>query len=304
MELHQLKYFVAVAELGSFTRAAERCLVSQPSLSQQVATLEKNLGRMLIERLGRTVRLTDVGRALYPQAVAVLAAAEEARRRVEEAGDPASGRFAVGAIPTVAPYLLPPLLKAFRKRFPRAEVTVQEDLTAGTVAACLAGELDVGIVALPIPHDHLHVEPLASEDLLLALPAGHPFLRKRAVTLEDVSGEPFVLLSEMHCLGEYVVSFCKQQGCQPVVRCRGAQLLTVQELVARGHGVSLVPAMACDADRGRRCRYRRLSASRPARTLALIWHRHRGRSRLVLSFLEMIRDYVRSEKRFEPAAEC
>jgi LysR family hydrogen peroxide-inducible transcriptional activator len=301
MELHQLRYFVAVAEMGNFTRAAERCLVSQPSLSQQIATLERNLGRMLIERLGRTARLTDAGRALYPQAVAVLAAVEEARRRVNEAADPATGRLAVGAIPTVAPYLLPPVLRRFLRRFPRADVTVSEDLTASTVAACLTGELDVGIVALPIHDDHLHVEPLASEELLLAAPPGHALLRKRAVTVEDVSGEPFVLLSEMHCLGEYVISFCKQQGCQPAVSCRSAQLLTVQELVAQGHGVSLIPAMASEVDRGRRCRYRHLAGRRPARTLALVWHKHRFRGSLVVSFLETIREHVRTAKEFAPS---
>jgi len=296
MELHQLKYFVTVAELGSFTRAAERCLVSQPSLSQQVAKLESYLGRLLIERLGRTVRLTDAGRALYPQAVAVLAAVEYARRRVDEAADPTRGRLAVGAIPTVAPYLLPPVLRRFLKQYPRAEVTVHEDLTAATISACLTGELDIGIVALPLHGDHLHVEPLTTEELLLALPPTHPFLRKKRVHIEEVGREPFVLLNEMHCLGEYVVSFCKQQGCQPAVSCRSAQLLTVQELVAQGHGVSLIPAMACDLDRGRRCRYRHLTGVRPERTLALIWHKHRLRSSLVISFLETIRAVVRATK--------
>jgi LysR family hydrogen peroxide-inducible transcriptional activator len=296
MELQQLRYFVAVVELGNFTRAAERCMVSQPSLSQQVATLEKNLGRMLFERLGRTVRPTDAGRALYPQAMAVLAAVDEARRRVDEAADPARGRLAVGAIPTVAPYLLPPVLRRFLKRFPRAEVTVHEDLTAATLSSCLAGELDVGVVALPMDDDHLHIEPLATEELLLAVPPGHAFLRQRAVTIEDVGRQPFVLLSEMHCLGEFVVSFCTQQGCQPAVRCRSAQLLTVQELVSQGHGVSLIPAMACGQDRGRRCRYLHVTGARPTRTLALIWHKHRLRSGLVVSFLETLRDCVRTAK--------
>jgi LysR family hydrogen peroxide-inducible transcriptional activator len=301
MELHQLKYFVAVAELGSFTRAAERCRVSQPSLSQQVATLEKHLGRLLIERLGRTVRPTDAGRALYPQALAVLAAVEEARRRVDEAVDPARGRLSVGAIPTVAPYLLPPVLRRFLKRFPQAEVTIHEDLTAATLSACLTGELDLGVAALPIHDDHLHVEPLATEELLLAAPPGHPLLRKRKVTLEDVSREPFVLLSETHCLGEFVVSFCKQQGCQPAVRCRSAQLLTVQELVAQGYGVSLIPATARAKDRGRRCRYRRLDGVRPARTVALVWHKHRLRSHLVVAFRETLREVVCGEKEMTPA---
>ncbi len=120
MELHQLRYFVMVADLGNFTRAAERCLVAQPSLSQQIMKLEKELGKPLFERLGRKVALTDAGRSLYGQAVSILAAVDDAKRRITEEAESGVGKLAVGAIPTVAPYLLPPLLKQFLKRFPKA----------------------------------------------------------------------------------------------------------------------------------------------------------------------------------------
>src|SRR5215831_6027544 len=158
MELHQLRYFVAVADLKHFTRAAEKCLVAQPSLSQQIINLEKELGRPLFERLGRKVRMTDAGRSLYEQAVAILAAVDEAKRRVSGAAEPGRGKVNVGAIPTVAPYLLPPLLRQFARRFPLSEVAVHEDLTEHTVKGCLEGELDVGGAALPLASDLLHVE--------------------------------------------------------------------------------------------------------------------------------------------------
>src|SRR5215472_14451626 len=115
MELHQLRYSVAVAELGHFTRAAERCLVAQPSLSQQIRKLERELGQPLFERLGRVVRLTDAGRTLYEQAVAILASVEEAKRQLADGPDAHGGVVAVGAIPTIAPFLLPPLVSTFQR---------------------------------------------------------------------------------------------------------------------------------------------------------------------------------------------
>jgi LysR family transcriptional regulator, hydrogen peroxide-inducible genes activator len=293
MELHQLRYFTAVADLKSFTRAARHCLVSQPSLSQQIIKLEHELGQPLFERLGRTVQITEAGRSLYAQALSILGAVAEVKQRIKAATDSEHGAVTVGAIPTVAPYLLPPLLQRFAARHPNAEIAVVEHLTEFVLKGCLEGELDVGVVALPVANEMLHVEPLFTEELLLALPPKHPLVRKRRVTLEDVGGEPFVLLDEMHCLGEHVLSFCKQRDCLPAVRCRGAQLLTVQELVALGRGVSLVPAMACGVDRGKRCRYRSLAGDKPARTLALVWHKHRYHSPLVQQFLAALRTTAR-----------
>jgi LysR family hydrogen peroxide-inducible transcriptional activator len=289
MELHQLRYFVAVADHGSFTRAAARCLVAQPSLSQQIIKLERELRQPLFERLGRAVRLTEAGRALYAQAVPVLAALEDMRQRVA-AIDPGLGTVSVGAIPTVAPYLLPSVLHRFARRFPRATIALQENLTEFVVKGCLEGELDVGIVASAVHSDLLDTEPLFTEELLLALPPRHRLLKKRDIALDDIAGEPFVLIHETHCLGDQVIAFCKQRECVPVVRCRSSQLLTVQELVALGHGVSLIPAMARTKDRGRQCRCRRLAEPRPTRTIRLIWHRHRYRPALVGEFVQALRE--------------
>ena len=292
MELHQLRYFVAVAELGHFTRAAERCHVAQPSLSQQIGKLEKELGKPLFDRLGRIVRLTDAGRTLYEQAVSILAAVDEAKRQVADSSGDQGGVVAVGAIPTVAPFLLPAVASAFQRRFHGSRVVIFEDLTAHVIENCLRGELDVGVLALPISDMRLHVKPLFDEELLLALPAGHALARKRRVTTNDLNGQPFILLSEMHCLGQQIVAFCNQESCSPFMVCRSAQLLTVQELVSVGHGVSLLPAMACDFDRHSHRVYRRLHGSAPTRTLAMIWHKQRYQQPPVRRFIEMMRDKV------------
>ncbi len=292
MELHQLRYFVTVADLGNFTRAAEKCFVAQPSLSQQIIKLEKELGQPLLERLGRKARLTDAGEILYEKAVKILASVDDAKRQVTEGAESGRGRVAIGAIPTIAPYLVPPVLKEFTKRYPKADVTLHENLTEFTIKGCLEGDLDLGILALPIEEEHLTVEPLFTEELLLAVHSKHPLGRKRRVTMTDVTEEPFILLSETHCLGEQIVSFCKQQECLPIVSCQSSQLLTVQELVALDHGVSLIPEMAAVLDRTKRRKYRSLSGTKPTRTLAMVWHKHRYQSPLVKNFIDVLREHA------------
>src|ERR1700685_573232 len=158
MELHQLRYFVAVADLGNFTRAAARCFVAQPSLSQQIIKLERELGRPVFDRSGRKSRLTARGRTFYDRAVEILAAVDGAKRALTE--DAGAGRVSVGAIPTVAPYLLPPLLKQFVREYPKAELSITENLTKYTVRACLEGDVDVGLLALPIEDERLVGERL------------------------------------------------------------------------------------------------------------------------------------------------
>ncbi len=286
MELQQLRYFVAVAHLGNFTRAAEKCFVAQPSLSQQIIKLERELGGPVFDRSGRKVRLTDRGRTFYDRAVEILAAVEAAKAALTHEGG--RGQVCVGAIPTIAPYFLPPLLKQFLRQFPKAEVKVFENLTEYTVQSCLEGEVDVGILALPVASERLVVEPLFSEQLLLTMAPGHPLTKKCRITMDDISQERFILLSETHCLGEQVVRFCNQQSCQPVVSCHSAQLLTVQELVALGHGISLIPQMAVDADKSKRRKYRALHGNKPMRTIALIWRKDRAQSPLVKRFIEAV----------------
>lgn len=290
MELHQLRYFLAVADLGSFTRAAEKCLVAQPSLSQQIIKLERELRQPLFDRLGRTVRLTDAGHALYAQAVSILGAVDEIQQRVAATNDPEQGTVNVGAIPTVAPYLLPPILRAFSKRFPKAAVALHENLTEFTVRGCSEGEFDIGVIASPLDNALLQSEAIFTEELLLALPPKHPLLKQRKITLADVAEEQFVLINELHCLGEQIMGFCTQKGCLPVVRCRSVQLLTVQELVALGHGISIIPAMARDRDRGRRCEYRSVTDQKLTRTIRMVWHKDRHQSSLVKCFMQMLRD--------------
>jgi LysR family hydrogen peroxide-inducible transcriptional activator len=292
MEMHQLRYFVAVAQTGNFSRAAERCHVSQPSLSQQILKLEHQLGKPLFQRLGRRAVLTDPGRLLLDRASAILAAVDDTERRLR-AGDVAhGGRLAVGAIPTIAPYMMPRTLERFAERCPKIELTVWEDVTQNLVTAVVDGELDLAIIALPIEDNRLDSETLFSEPLFVALAADHPLCRRRRITIQNLADERFILLNEMHCLGEQVLSFCRANECQPQIACRSAQIATIQALIALRQGISLLPDMARRADRSRTLVYRPIAKDQPRRTIAVVWHRHHYHSPLAQRFLAELRRWA------------
>jgi LysR family hydrogen peroxide-inducible transcriptional activator len=290
MEIHQLRYFVAVAETGSFTRAAEREGVSQPTLSEQILRLEdkkKGIGRRLFDRLGRKVVLTEAGQLLLSHAQAIVAAVDEAERAVLATGE--GGRLRVGAIPTIAPFLLPPTISRFRKEHPAVQLQLKEDLTERLLADLLAGELDVGLMALPIRDDRLHVEKLFTESLVMALPPKHRLAGKSEVKLADVVDEPFILLDDVHCFGDQVLSFCHRGGLEPQVVCRGEQIVTLLAMVAAGQGVSVVPEMAALADTAKACVYRPLGKPTPSRTLCAVWHKQRYRPTSLRAFVDVVK---------------
>ncbi len=287
MEIHQLRYFAKVAELGHFTQAAEACHVSQPSLSQQIAKLERELGQPLFERLGRGVRLTEAGRVLKERADQILSLLEEARSSV--ADDPEEGRLVVAAIPTVAPWFLPLVLSRFVAECPRARLEVVEETTARILKLLTEGEADLALLALPVQGDNLHAEALFTEELLALLPSSHPLAARPRLTLRDLAAEPFVLLHEAHCLTGTTLSFCNRLAVSPVVTARIHQLATVQELVLLGHGVSLAPAMCARADNNPGRTYRSLCGDKPTRTVAMAWNPLRFQTKLFKRFLCTLR---------------
>lgn len=282
MELHQLRYFVAAAEAGSISRAAQRCRVAQPSLSQQIRKLEDALGSPLFDRMGRGVALTDAGRALLPRARRILQEVHDARDSLDTDIERGSGVFSIGAIPTVAPYLLPEAFARFREEFPDAAVTVREDFTEHLLEAIADNELDVAIMSTPVEHELVEHEVIGSEPLLVVAPAGTPLCRPDTdpgVTLTDLRAQPTVTLHEMHCLGRQISGFCAERRLARNITCRTAQLATVLEFVRLGMGVSIVPAMAARADTSTERVYLPLKTRPPMREISLVRRAGRARSR-------------------------
>lgn len=245
MELHQLRYFAAVARTGNFTRAAEACHVSQPSLSQQIIKLEDEIGSSLFERRRDRAGLTLAGELLLRHATRVLSEIDEVGSSMREIRRMTRGRLRLGAIPTIAPFLLPGPLARLKRELPGVEITLHEHVTAGLLAALQARELDLVIASTVPPADGLRSQILFEEPLYLALPAGHALERVRDIGMTDLHRARFIVLSDEHCLSSVVSNFCQQNDLAPNIICQGAQVQTVLAMVAAGLGISLVPAMAC-----------------------------------------------------------
>jgi LysR family transcriptional regulator, hydrogen peroxide-inducible genes activator len=286
MEFHQLRYVAAVARCGNFTRAAAQCHVSQPSLSQQIHKLEEELGEKLFERLKRTARLTAVGGRFLAHAERVLLEADAAQREAKSGQGPLRGPLLLGALPTIAPYLLPPRLAAFNARYPAVEIVVQEDTTAALLRQLTDCELDLAIASLPIHDARFSALKLFDEELVLALPPGHRLLARARIRLGDLERERFILMKEGHCLGEQVLHFCHRVDFHPQISCRSAQIETVQAFVRAGLGISLVPRMAVNPDAGTTPVYRSLAKPMPKRAICAIWLKQRSPNRVVTAFLD------------------
>jgi len=288
MEMHQLRYVVAVARKGNFSRAAEQCHVSQPSLSQQIQKLEEELGERLFDRMKREAKLTPHGEAFLRRAVRILEEAEAAKREAADARDLLRGTVTVGVLPTIAPYLLPEVMAQFTEKFPGVEIVVQEDTTARLLKLAHGYEIDFALVSRPIEDERLEVKELFPEELLLALPPGHPLTRKRTVAVADLERERLIVMKEGHCLGDQVLGFCDRSDVKPKISFRSAQLETIQALVAAGLGISLIPAMAARGEREVSPEYRSLQSPRPERKIVAAWPKQRQHTRAASEFLKMI----------------
>jgi LysR family hydrogen peroxide-inducible transcriptional activator len=288
MEMHQLRYVVAVARAGNFSRAAQQCNVAQPSLSQQILKLEDELGERLFERMKREVRLTPHGEGFLRRAVRILEEVDTAKREAADAHDLVRGALTIGVLPTIAPYLLPGVMARFIEEFPGVEIVVQEDTTARLLKLLHECEVDFAIASQPIRDPQMEVHELFSEELLLALPPGHRLARKRAVAAGDLEGERLIVMKEGHCLGDQVLGFCDRRGVNPRISFRSSQIETIQALVASGLGISLIPSMAAQT-RGRRLpQYRSLQGPRPMRMISSLWPTQRPPGRAAAEFLKLI----------------
>lgn len=290
MEIHQLTYFVAVAETGSFSRAAERCNISQPSLSQQIMKLEQELGESLFDRLTRRVVLTDAGRNLLPRATSILAELQDIKQSMNQETDVSRGVLNVGFIPTIAPFVLPRVIKRFSHEFPHARLSVHEDLTEALVRDLVDGKLDVGITSSPIHNKLIRTQELLTEPLLVASSKDHDIVTRATIHVKELDDLPFVALSGMHCLGEQVQSFCYMQHLELKIVCHTSQLTTVQNCVAIGLGVSLVPKALAMSDKSKQVVYRSLSDAAPQRKIAAATHAERTQSFLAKRFIEIVRE--------------
>jgi len=290
MEVHQLRYVCAIAETGSFSRAAERCEVAQPSLSQQVSKLEDELGTRLFDRLARSVRLTDAGRTFLPHARTILHETELARSEVDGRRRDARGTMIVGVIPTIAPYYLPERITGFMKKFPEATLRVVEETTPVLLENLRSLALDIAILSLPLRNREFETVPLLTERLYAALPPNHPRAGATSIWLRELRAERFVMLRDSHCFREISLAACHRAHLDPRIAFESNQFSSLLGMVAAGVGISLVPEMAIDLNAG--CRYVRISDAKAVRTIEAARLRGRSFSRVQEGFVEFPRTIV------------
>lgn len=272
MELHQLRYFQAVARAGSFTRAAEELGIGQPSLSQQIRALEKKVGTPLFERLGRSLRLTAFGEALREPAQRILQQVAMAENSLANLREGVRGRLRLGVIPTILPYWIAPRIVDFHKEFPEVDLQLIEDSSPRLVEQLQAGDLDIAVASLPVRNPDIICSELFREPLFLAVSKHHPLAGQPTADLRAFVDEPLLLLKEGHCLRDNVLMACTRAKAELRSIFETNQLESIFQLIRAGFGVTLVPAMA--ASHGAGCALIRLKGAHTRRVGYLRARRH------------------------------
>ncbi|MGH7885465.1 MAG: LysR family transcriptional regulator [Thermodesulfobacteriota bacterium] len=280
VELTQLKYFLAVAETGGFSRAAKRCYVAQPSLSQQIIKLEKELGQKLFDRLGRKVTLTEAGSALLPKAKKILQDINEAKSAVTNELNQETETLSIGILPTIAPFLLPVSLNKIQKKFPAAILNIYENLTDNLIRQLINFEIDIAIISLPIENSLISYKHLFNEPMVVSIPKNHPLSKQKYIKSKDLVNLKFIALDEENCFGEQVKNFCIEKSLSLNILCKTLNLATVQNCVAGGSGISVVPSMMALADKTGKSVYKNFSDEKPFRTVVSASYKGKSKKRL------------------------
>ena len=270
--LKHLRYFDALARLEHFGRAASACGISQPALSMQIKELETMFGAPLVERATRRVRLTGLGQDLFTRAQAILRAVDELEDLVRAAQGALSGELRIGVIPTVAPYLLPQILRELGGRYPALDLRPRETITKTLIQDLLDGRLDIGVVALPISEPALREFALFDEEFVLVRPAADA--AEPAPSAERLPKMRLLLLEEGHCFRDQALSFCRLAGPQSRDLMEGSSLSTLVQMVGAGVGVTLLPEMALPIEtRSADVCATRFPEPRPKRTIGVVWRK-------------------------------
>lgn len=293
--LRQLQYLKFLAEQGGFGRAAEAAHVTQPTLSAGIQELERTLGAPVVDRARSGVILTAVGEEALRRAHVILNEAEELMQAAKSAGKPFTGRFRLGVIPTIAPYLLPRALPALRKRFPDLRLFLREDLTQRLLTGLKAGQLDAALIALPFDTTGLGWAHVADDELLAAAPEDHPWARATKVTPSAADTGDLILLEDGHCLRDHVLAACGLKPPRATDDDEGfaaTSLATLVQMVGSGLGVTFLPAMAVDAGLARAAPIvvRPLAVARPSREIVVVWRAGSSRAAEGRLLAEVLRE--------------
>jgi LysR family hydrogen peroxide-inducible transcriptional activator len=294
MNLKDLKYLVALADTGHFGRAAERTFVSQPTLSAQLKKLEEYLGVKLVERQPKNVQLTDVGKQIVTRARRMLNESDEIVALARDNTNPLSGKLKIALIPTIGPYLLPRVMQKIRKAMPDLKLMLYEHQTENLMRRLREGELDLGIIALPVDDEGLESRELYKEAFMVALPRNHPLARKSTIKVQDLSDQTLLLLEDGHCLRDQALEVCSRVDIREPEDFRATSLETLRQMVMAGLGITLMPEFAVDPPFGsqRGLTVRQFGKPPPMRTVGAVWRKTSTRSAAIARVCDVVHDVM------------
>ncbi len=290
MNLRDLNYLVSLADYGHFGKAAEMCFVSQPTLSMQIKKIEQELGVPLLERSHKSVLLTEVGKKVVAHAREILQHAGQIREIAKLAQDPEAGEIKLGIIPTLAPYFLPYVISPITQAFPKLALYLFEEQTAQIISKLQQGNLDAGILTLPVAGTEFTSMQLFDEAFMLAVPKGHPLAKQKKIKQTALVGMKLLLLEEGHCLRDQALAVCSQVNALENRSFRATSLETLRHMVTAGMGTTLLPELACREDAN--LSYIPFNSPQPARTIGVVWRNSSIKTKLLTQLVSLIREIM------------
>jgi LysR family transcriptional regulator, hydrogen peroxide-inducible genes activator len=290
LKLKDLRYLVAVADTRHFGQAAARCFVSQPTLSAQLKKLEDYLGVQLIERQPRRIALTEAGAQVVARARRIIESSDEIVALSQLQRDPLAGRLRLALLPTIGPYLLPLVAGRIRRKLPRLELLLYEYQTGPMLEHLHAGDIDVGILALPVPAEGLVDRRLFDEPFVVAVPEGNPLASRKSLKSADLDGETLLLLEDGHCLRDQALDVCRHSSVQEKQDFRATSLETLRQMVASGTGITLLPQLASSGAYGHARGISIVPFAKPApvRHIGALWRKTTARGTAIEAVCEVI----------------
>jgi LysR family hydrogen peroxide-inducible transcriptional activator len=287
MNIRDLRYFLAVAELQHFGQAAEQCCVSQPTLSGQIKKLEGELGVTLLERTNRRVMLTEIGEQVARSSRRILREVDTIREVARSSHDPLSGSFRLGAFPTLSTYIFPRLVPKVKQSLPDLRLILIEEKTAILLEKLRQGDMDAALLALPVRDDYLVSQPLFDDEFLLAVPPEHPLAKQQSVDQRALKNHRLLLLEEGHCLRDQALEICGINGIAEEQDFRATGLETLRQMVKAGSGITFMPNIAVQKDETG-IHYVPFTSPAPVRTIGLVWRKTTARQQVIDKLVEQL----------------
>ena len=288
MNLRDLSYLVAVADLRSFIQAADRCNISQPTLSTQIKKMEDNLGVKIFERTNKKVLPTEVGEQIIASARRILGEVDILHELARTAQDPLAGNFRLGAFPTLSTYIFPGLVPLIKQSLPKIKLILIEEKTDLLIEQLKQGQLDAALLSLPLQEDFLEIRELFVDEFRLAVAQNHPLANKTIIQQKDLYQQQLLLLDEGHCLRGQALQVCQLNGAEEQQDVRATGLETLRQMVRAGTGITFMPAVAIpEAETD--IHYIPFGKPAPSRTIGLVWRKTSTRRDLVEQVIQLIK---------------